>query len=146
VARYLLDSNVLVYAFDGQDPAKRSRALEVIERASAAGGVLPAQAMGEFARVAIERLRPRMTPAAVTSALESLEGAFGVIPLTPAVVLEAVRGVRDHRFSYYDAQIWAAARLGQVRTVLSEDFAAGATVDGVTFVDPFAAGFDPVVL
>lgn len=37
--------------------------------------------------------------------------------------------------------IWAAARLNQIPVVLSEDFASGSTVEGVTFVDPFAEGF-----
>ena len=57
------------------------------------------------------------------------------------MVLEAVRGLRDHGFPYYDAQIWAAARLNQIPIVLSEDFASGSTVEGVTFIDPFAEGF-----
>jgi len=30
--------------------------------------------------------------------------------------------------------------------VLSEDFAAGSTVGGVEFVNPFAPGFDPATL
>lgn len=44
--------------------------------------------------------------------------------------------------SYYDAQVWAAAKLNQVPVVLSEDFPSGATVEGVTFLDPLAASFD----
>jgi predicted nucleic acid-binding protein len=67
---------------------------------------------------------------------------FPVLPLTPAVVLEAVRGVRDHLFSYYDAQIWALARLNQIGAVLSEDFSAGAVIEGVRFIDPFSRTFD----
>ena len=74
--------------------------------------------------------------------VERYEQAFLVIPLTPAIVLEAVRGVRDYQLAYYDAQIWAAARLNQVPYVLSEDFNPGATLDGVTFLNPFAADFD----
>jgi predicted nucleic acid-binding protein len=54
-----------------------------------------------------------------------------VLPLTGPVALEALRGVREHLLSYYDAQIWAVARLGQVGAVLSEDFNLGAVLDGV---------------
>lgn len=50
--------------------------------------------------------------------------------------------MRDHAFSYHDAQIWAAARLAQIPVVLSEDFADGAVHDGVTFVNPLRPGFD----
>ena len=62
--------------------------------------------------------------------------AFPVPPLTGPAVLEALRGVRDHGLSYYDAQIWAIARLGQVGVVLSEDFDPGAALKGVKFVNP----------
>ena len=57
------------------------------------------------------------------------------------VVLEAGRGVRDHHLSYYDAQIWAAARLNQVPLVFSEDFQDGRVLEGVRFVNPFTPGF-----
>jgi len=40
--------------------------------------------------------------------------AWTVLDLTGLVVLEAVRGVRDHQFNFWDAQIWAAARLNQI--------------------------------
>jgi predicted nucleic acid-binding protein len=63
---------------------------------------------------------------------------FSVLPLTPSIVLEALGGVRDHSMSYYDAQIWAAAKLAQIPVVLSEDFPTGATIEGVQFVNPFA--------
>jgi predicted nucleic acid-binding protein len=36
-------------------------------------------------------------------------------------VKEAGRGVRDHKLSYYDAQVWATARLNQVPVAFGED-------------------------
>jgi predicted nucleic acid-binding protein len=44
--------------------------------------------------------------------------------------------------SYYDAQIWACARVNRIPLVLSEDFADGTVVEGVRFANPFAEGFD----
>lgn len=35
------------------------------------------------------------------------------------IVLESARGVRDHRFSFWNAQIWATARLNQISVVLA---------------------------
>ena len=57
------------------------------------------------------------------------------------VVPEAVRGARTHHLSDYDAQVWAAGRLNQVGIVFGEDFADGSTLEGVRFVNPFAAEF-----
>jgi predicted nucleic acid-binding protein len=145
-ARYVLDTNVLVYALDRRAPEKRARAREVLRRLGASGAVLPAQVLSEFANVCLRKLEPRPDPAAVQREVERLLLAFPVLPLTGPVVLEALRGVREHLLSYYDAQIWAVARLGQVGVVLSEDFNPGAVLDGVSFANPLDPAFDLLAL
>jgi predicted nucleic acid-binding protein len=55
--------------------------------------------------------------------------------------MEAGRGVRDHKLSYFDAQVWATARLNQVPVVFSEDFDDGSILGGVRFVNPFSQKF-----
>jgi predicted nucleic acid-binding protein len=57
------------------------------------------------------------------------------------IVLEATRGVESYQFSYWDAQIWATARLNQITTVYSEDFNSGATIEGIHFVNPLNDNF-----
>ena len=142
--RYLFDTNVLVYSVDPQEPAKRDRAREAIRRAVRSGSAaLPSQVLSEYANVRLKKLRPSPDPGAVGREVERLLLAFPVLPLTGPVVLEALRGVRDHGLSYYDAQIWAIARLGQVGVVLSEDFSPGAVLEGVRFVNPLDPAFDP---
>jgi predicted nucleic acid-binding protein len=64
-----------------------------------------------------------------------------VFDLTPLIVLEAARGARDHGLPYYDAQIWASARLNQVTILFSEDFSDGQLLEGVRFVNPFSPHF-----
>jgi predicted nucleic acid-binding protein len=145
-ARYVLDTNVLVYALDRREPEKRDRAREVLRRLGASGAILPAQVLSEFANVCLRKLEPRPDPAAVQREVERLLLAFPVLPLTGPVVLEALRGVREHLLSYYDAQIWAVARLGQVGVVLSEDFNPGAVLDGVSFANPLDPAFDLLAL
>jgi predicted nucleic acid-binding protein len=145
-ARYVLDTNVLVYALDRREPEKRDRAREVLRRVGASGGVLPAQVLSEFANVCLRKLEPRPDPAAVQREVERLLLAFPVLPLTGPVVLEALRGVTEHLLSYYDAQIWAVARLGQVGVVLSEDFNPGAVLDGISFANPLDPAFDLLAL
>ncbi len=57
------------------------------------------------------------------------------------VVLKALRGVRDHQLFYYDAQVWATARLNQVPVIFREDFSSNTTLEAVHFVNPFASDF-----
>src|SRR5829696_3037045 len=118
-ACYVVDINLLVYALDRREPEKCERAREVLRRVSGAGTVaLPAQVLSEFGGACLRKLEPGPDPETVRREVERLMLAFAVLPLTGPVVLEALRGVREHLLSYYDAQIWAVARLGQVGVLL----------------------------
>ena len=136
----LMDTNLLVYTFDPRNEMRQERAIAALLRLEENGeGCLSVQCLSEFASAAIKKLH--LSADDVMTRIEEWRSAFPVFNLTPQVVLEAARGVRDHRLSYYDAQIWAAARLNQIPVVFSEDFQDGWTLDGVRFINPFAEGF-----
>jgi predicted nucleic acid-binding protein len=146
-ARYVVDTNVLVYALDRRQPEKRQRAREVLRRVGTAGtAALPAQVLSEFGGACLRKLEPWPESEAIRREVERLMLAFPILPLTGPVVLEALRGVREHLLSYYEAQIWAVARLGQVAVILSEDFNAGTVLDGVSFTNPLEPDFDLAIL
>ena len=141
-AGILVDTNVLVYAHDPADPGKQVRAIAVLAGlADHRAGILAAQSLAEFYWATTRTRRSLLTPAEAEAQIDRLAASWPVLDLTPAIVCEAVRGVRRHRLAYWDAQIWAAARLNQVPLVLSEDFTDGARLEGVRFVDPFRPGF-----
>jgi len=73
--------------------------------------------------------------------VDYLVRSFETYPVTQQVVMEAIRGVREYQFSFWNAQIWAAARLNQVPIVFSEDFHVGSVCEGVRFVNPFGNDF-----
>ncbi len=138
----LVDTNLLLYVFDAADTRRQNRAIEVLRHLEgAASGRLSAQSLAEFASVATRKLRPPLTPAQMLQQVERFSQAMPVLDLTSAIVIEAARGVRDYHLAYYDAQIWAAARLNQIPVIFSEDFSSGSTLEGVRFVNPFAADF-----
>jgi len=101
----LIDTNILIYLYDQNQPDKQNQSKRVLEQLELTrSGRLSVQALAEF---------------------------FSV----------AGRGVRDHKLSYYDAQVWATARLNQVPVVFSEDFRDGSILEGVRFVNPFSPKF-----
>jgi predicted nucleic acid-binding protein len=142
MTQMLIDTNVLIYVYDRSEPEKRLRALEVLQRVrDAKAGVLSAQVLSEFYNTATRKLKPPLPPDQAEAQLRAFTHIWPVVPVTSAVVLEAIRGVQAHQLSFWDAQIWAAARLHHVPTVLSEDFNPGVVLEGVRFVDPFAGAF-----
>ena len=138
----LIDTNLLVYLFDYAERHRQNQAIAVPRHLETAGsGRLSVQSLAEFASVSTRKLRPPLTPAQALQQVESFSRALPVLDLTSAIVLEATRGLRDHRLSYHDAQIWATARLNQIPVIFSEDFASGSTLEGVRFVNPIASDF-----
>ena len=67
---------------------------------------------------------------------------MATLGLTLPVIREATRGALEYNFPYYDAQIWATARMHPIQVVLSEDFQHRQIVEGVLFFNPFGEDFD----
>jgi predicted nucleic acid-binding protein len=104
-------------------------------------GRLSVQNLAEFLYVSTHKLDPPLSRAEALIQANLFVRMWPVFDLTSLIVLEAARGARDHELAYYDAQIWASARLNQVTTVFSEDFSDGQVLEGVRFINPFSARF-----
>lgn len=143
--KILLDTNILVYAYDPADLTRQMQAIELLDRLQILGfGRLSSQALAEFMNAVIRPLHgmpPRLTVDEAIFAIQHFINHFEIYPLTPLTIIEAGRGVRDYQLAYYDAQVWATAHLNQVSALFSEDFNDGATLEGVRFINPFAAHF-----
>jgi predicted nucleic acid-binding protein len=138
----LLDTNLLVYLFDSNAPVKQTQAIRVLEHLKKYDlGRLSAQNLAEFMHVSTHKLKPPLSLSEAAEQVNAFIQIFPVFDLTSLVVLEAARGARDHGLAYYDAQIWACARLNQVAVVFSEDFSDGQVLEGVRFVNPFGPAF-----
>ena len=134
----LVDTNILVYAYDNSVPEKQSVAENLLDNLVLDDrGLLTVQVLAEFYVVVTRRMRQPLTPEEAEVALLELAESFQVCDLTTAIVLEAARGVRQYSLSYWDAQIWASAKLNQVPVILTEDQPSASVIEGVRFVDPF---------
>ncbi len=138
----LIDTNLLVYAADSRDKSRQDKAVEVLKAlVDAEAGCLSVQSLSEFVAVVTRKLSPPFTGQEALVQVQKLIDTFPILELTEFVVLEAIRGLSRYRFSYYDAQLWATARLNQIPLIFSEDFDSGSTIEGVTFVNPFEKSF-----
>lgn len=138
-AEALLDTNILVYAQDSGEPLKQMVAQTVLSRAGEEGcAAVCAQVLCEYMNVVTHKFVDVLDAEAAALQVARLASVLAVHPTTVDVVLEAARGVVRYGFSYYDAQIWAVARINNISVVISEDFAHGSVIEGVRFVNPFA--------
>ena len=139
---YLVDTNVFVYAYIGEDLTKYERANQVLNRVEAGQvGRVSTQVLNElFSRLT----RGTQRPAVIADAEETVTTIalrWTVLDTTRETVIEAIRGVRRYRFSFWDSLIWASANMNRVPYVLSEDFSHRQRIEGVTFLNPFADDF-----
>ena len=142
MAPILIDTNILIYLYDHNQPERQSLAMDVLDRLELMGlGRLSVQNLAEFFSVSTRKLSPPLSPDDALAQVNLFIRVWPVFDLTPLVVMEAARGVRDHQMSYYDAQIWATARLNQIPTIFNENFNVGATLEGVQFINPLAPDF-----
>lgn len=140
---FLVDTNVLVYAYDPRDRKKQELALFVLDGlVKSERAVVSVQCLSEFFSVVTQRLPEPLTREEAQARVQNLSRVCRVLDLTAAVVLDGCRGVVQHGLSIWDALIWAAAKLNQVPYVLTEDSPHGRFLEGVRFQDPFDSAFD----
>src|SRR5687768_7199669 len=103
---FLVDTNVLVYMYDQNEPVKRERAIALYERLLALGvGALSVQILNEFFNATTRKLRPRLPIVDAIEVVSDLCSAWKVLDLQNQQVLDAIRAVAAYKLSYFDALI-----------------------------------------
>ncbi|MDI6763126.1 MAG: PIN domain-containing protein [Thermodesulfobacteriota bacterium] len=141
--RIMVDTNILLYAYDRGEPSKQPQALIVLDHLAVNGlGVLTSQVLAEFFVNATRRLKPPLTTEEAYGRIQNYLLSCEILDITGPIVLEAARGVRTYQMAYWDAQIWASAKMNQIRVVFSEDFSERVIIEGISFVNPFGSKFN----
>lgn len=142
MSEFLVDTNILVYAYDRSEMAKKAKAQEVLTWLETHdAGALSTQILGEFFNSTTRKLVYKLTQAEAYRSLQRYLSTWRVVPVTSAVVLDAARASLEHQLSYWDAQVWAVAKLNQIPTVLSEDLQHGRLIEGIQFFNPLVGDF-----
>lgn len=99
-------------------------------------GALSVQSLSEFFS-ASRKLKPALSRDEAAHEVDLLARSFPVLPLTVNCVFDACRVTVDHKVHFWDAMIWAVAKLNQVPYLLSEDGDHGRFLEGVRWYNPF---------
>jgi predicted nucleic acid-binding protein len=137
-AKYFLDTNIFVYSLDYQQPAKKQRSMELIQRALETGsGMISTQVMQEFLNVATQKFA---VPMAIDDAQAYLRLVLNPLcQVYPSLRLyESCLDIQaETKYSLYDSLIIAAAVQGGCERLYSEDLQDGQEIRGVRIVNPY---------
>ncbi len=132
-----IDTNILVYAYDTDEPIKQARAQEILKRGiEEETAILSVQVVGEFFTVVTRRIP---NPLSIDEAEEVLNllSILPIIDLDLRMVRQAVDIHRQYGIAYWDALIVAAAHRTECTQILTEDLNSGQSYHGITVVNPF---------
>ena len=129
-----LDTNVVVYAFDRDDPAKQRIAIEVVEGSDRL--VVSTQVLLESWWVLTRRLAEPLDETQASEVIDQL-CTLPVVSTDPQLVQQAIQTGLRFDIAVWDALIIEAARAAGCRRVLSEDLHTGQDFDGVVVENPF---------
>ena len=139
-APVLIDTNVLVYRYDGRFPEKQAIASDLLRSGIASGSArIPHQAIVEFV-AATTRGSPEQRLLEASDArreAEELMAQFPIIYPDDAVLRTALRGAAAYGLSWFDAHMWAYAEVHGIAELISEDFQDGRMYGTVTIRNPF---------
>jgi predicted nucleic acid-binding protein len=143
---FLVDTNVLIYAYDAADPAKRQRALDVLAALTTGRGALSVQVLGEFYTNVTYKPQVPLTAAEARDSSIRYCLSWPILALTERTFLDALVGVFMYQLSYWDALIWATARENDIPNVVTEDQEHARLIGEVRYLNPFSPAFEMSLL
>lgn len=128
------DTNVVVYAFDSDEPKKREIAQALLR--DHADAVISTQVLLEWFSVVTRQFSPPLPTVRARTALEALS-QLDVVPADAELVVRAAETSVAHHLSIWDAMIVESAAVAGCGTLWSEDLSDGAVIRGVRIQNPF---------
>ena len=136
-----LDTNILVYALQSDNPRKQEIALSIIKTGFEQGdAVISTQVLSELCNIMYKKLN--RTQEQNNGALNFFKDLcaldVGFVDVQTAVSLKD-----KYQIQYYDAQHLAAARRLNCQEFYSEDLSDGQVYEGIKVINPFRGKVPP---
>lgn len=131
------DTNVLVYLFDNDAPAKRELARALFQRHVQQGSLLISTQVLQDLYVTLTRKLAVPVPESDAREVIASLAELPVVQNDAPTILAAIDLSQRRQFSFWDALIIEAARRGGATVLLSEDLKHGQDIEGVRVENPF---------
>lgn len=140
MARFSIDTNILIYSIDKDAGTRHDQARVMVDRLADADCVLTLQALAEFFH-AVTR-KNKMPVAEAASMVRDWMELFPVATADSRNLKEAMRLKEEVGFSFWDAILIEAARASGVTRLLSEDLQDGRLIGALRVENPFKDDFN----
>lgn len=131
-----LDTNILVYLFDHDSPAKQ-RCARVVLEAEGSSAAVSTQVLQEFYVTVTRKLGHPMPARDAEAAVHEL-AALEVVPVDAPLVLAGIARSRGDRLSLWDSLVIEAALQAGCGRLLTEDLQAGRRFGSLRVENPFS--------
>lgn len=135
-----VDTNVLIYRLDKQDPVKQSKARALLRQLST--GNTPSVMLWQVVGETVRQLRywqdqGRITREALLRFTRVICKLFPIALPTPQVLDKALDLTGRYSLSHWDSMLLGACIEANVDTLYTEDMGSPAKYDGVQLINPF---------
>lgn len=135
--RVFVDTNVLVYLFDADNPVKQRLVQDLLSnRELRTRLILSTQVLQEFYVSVTRKLATPLDPEVAFQAVQDL-AILPMVQIDPPLILLAIQRSRKAKVSFWDALILEAALTAGATLLYSEDFQNGAVYGGMRIANPF---------
>jgi predicted nucleic acid-binding protein len=136
-AKVFVDTNVLVYGYDNSAGGKHTAAFNILKDLWNTGrGIISTQVLQEFF-VTVTKKIPNPLDLFIAKNIVKDFLKWKLIIVDGGILLDAIDIHHEHRNSFWDSLIIAAAIEGGANTLFSEDLTDGQVIKGVTIMNPF---------
>lgn len=133
-AEVFLDTNIIVYSFDGNSPKKRDVARKLMEREK---WMVSWQTVQEFSNVALHRFEVPMKSEDLADYLELVLWPRCRVFPSVAIYQKALEIHRKIGYRFYDSLIVSSALAGGASILYSEDMESDRKIGALQIQNPF---------
>ncbi|MCK4764182.1 MAG: PIN domain-containing protein [Candidatus Aminicenantes bacterium] len=136
MSKIFIDTNILVYSMDNNEPGKKEKCRTILKSIKKEHtGVISTQVLQEFYVTATKKLK--VDPFIAKNILHSFEH-FEIVTLNIDIIKEAVDCSILNKISFWDSLIITAAEFSRCEQVWTEDLNSGQVIRGVKIYNPLA--------
>lgn len=134
----LIDTNILVYAYDKSDLKKHKLAKEVVKAAwLTQSGVLSIQNLAEFYSIITRKIQKPVSTSQAKQIILDLSEGFEILKYSEQTIISAINNQMIYKIPFWDSLIVATMEENSIDTIITENEKDFKKVEWLNVINPF---------